>query len=48
MYGTPAIINTDQGSQYTTPDWVETVESMAYMSGRRGGGFQILECFGYN
>lgn len=36
-HGAPEIINTDQGSQYTTPDWIRAVKihgSMVSMDGR--------------
>ncbi len=37
-YGAPEIINTDQGSQYTSPDWIEAVKGYGIQVSMDGRG----------
>ena len=37
-YGTPKIINTDQGSQYTSPDWINAVKKYGIQISMDGRG----------
>lgn len=37
-YGAPEIINTDQGSQYTSPNWIEAVEGYGIQVSMDGRG----------